>query len=235
MESKEVEKTMRDLGYYKKDVLRDELMKKIDTIITKPSPNNTYFTTPTNKKYMVTREGDLLFSGNIPADVTGVFINNYRLKSYVRGSKKFYFRASTTLGNLKDGANTYTLAFEEGGKPVIKESLTLYRALSDEEFATKEKEYATKNMINISNTAMEEAKKNQEKKSLEAKITALDPTYYYNKDLKKININLSYTNQSSSFDFAAVTNEITSSLKLLGIETTIQELNTGDIQKIVSN
>lgn len=234
IESKEVEKLMKELGYYKKDVLRDEVMKKIDTVATKPSPNNIYFASPTNKKYMVTRESDLLLSGNVPADITGIFINNYRLKSYVRGSKKFYFRASTALGNLKDGANTYTLAFEEGGKPVVKESLTLYRTLSDEEFNAKEKEYVAKNTTIASSNAAEEARKTQEKRVLETKITALDPAYYYNRDLKKLNINLSYTNQSSSFDFIGVTNEIKSSLKSLGIETVIQELNTGDIQNIVS-
>ncbi|MDP2103563.1 MAG: hypothetical protein Q8K26_01420, partial [Candidatus Gracilibacteria bacterium] len=173
--------------------------------------------------------------GNIPADITGVFINNYQLKSYVRGSKKFYFRASTTLGNLKDGINTYTLAFEEVGKPVVKESLTLYRAISDEEFNTKEKEYVVKNTAIASNNTVEEAKKNQEKKVLEAKIAALDPAYYYNRDLKKMTIHLSYTNQSSSFDFVAVTGEIKSSLKLLGIDMIVKELNTEDIQKIVSN
>ncbi len=235
MDPKEAEKIMKELGYFKKDALHDEVIKKIDTRVTKPLLDNIYFTTPTNKKYMVTKENDLLLSGNIPADITGVFINNYQLKSYVRGSKKFYFRASTTLGNFKDGANTYTLAFEEAGKPVVKESLTLYRAISDEEFNTKEKEYVVKNTAIASNSTVEEAKKNQEKKVLEAKIAALDPAYYYNRDLKKMTIHLSYTNQSSSFDFAAVTSEIKSSLKLLGIETTVKELNTDDIQKIVSN
>lgn len=209
-------------------------MKKIDTVPTKISPNNIYFTIPTNRKYIVTKESDILISGNIPADITGVFINNYRLKGYVRGSKKFYFRASTTLGNFKDGVNTYTLAFDEGGKPVAKETLTLYRTLSDEEFSAKEKEYVAKNTAIASNNVAEEAKKAQEKKTLEAKIAALDSTYYYSRDLKKLSIKLSYTNQSSSFDFAKVTNEIRSSLKSLGIETIIQELNTDDIQKIVS-
>lgn len=57
---------MKDLGYYKKDMLREELMKKIDTVVAKPSPNNLYFTAPTNKKYYVTKESELVISGNVP-------------------------------------------------------------------------------------------------------------------------------------------------------------------------
>lgn len=87
----------------------------------------------------------------------------------------------------------------------------------------------------MTNTALEETKKKQEKKALETKIAALDPAYYYNRDMKKMSIHISYTNQSSSFDFATTTKEISSALTSIGIETTSQELNTDDIQKIVSN
>lgn len=234
VDPKEAEKIMKELGYFKKDTIGAELTKKMDESKLKVSLFNTFFTGPTNKKYFTTRESEILISGNVPADVTGVFINNYRLKTFVSGTHKFYFRASTTIGNLKDGANTYTLTFEEGGNKMTKESLTIYRALTQEEFDAKEKEFVVKNTVAATNTALEETKKAQEKKALTAKIASLDPAYYYNRDLKKMNIHLSYTNQSSSFDFVAVTKEISSALTSIGIETTTQELNTDDIQKIVS-
>ncbi len=73
---------------------------------------------------VVARE-EILIAGYVPSDVTGVFINNYRLKSFTQGSGRFTYRARKDLGNLRIGTNIYTLAFEKNGKKEIQESLQI--------------------------------------------------------------------------------------------------------------
>lgn len=61
---------MKDLGYYKKESLLEILLKQAEETKPKVSENNTYFITPTNKKYATTKEMDILISGNVPNGVT---------------------------------------------------------------------------------------------------------------------------------------------------------------------
>lgn len=87
----------------------------------------------------MTKETNLLLSGNVPAGVTGVYINDYRLKTFSAKEGVPYYRAQTDIGIMKNGVNTYTLAFEVGGKKVTKETITLFLATTPEEAETKNK------------------------------------------------------------------------------------------------
>lgn len=139
-----IEAVMKNIGYFKKEVLATELTKvKVETRVPNEGLSN-YFTSPSNKKYSVTKEMDILLSGNTPEGVTGVYINDYRLKTFSPKEKKFYYRAKTDIGTLKNGVNTYNLAFEIGGKKIEKETITLFLATTEEEAVAQEKEYATK-------------------------------------------------------------------------------------------
>lgn len=120
-----------------------------------------------------------------------------------------------------------------GGKKIAKETLTLYRSSSQEELDAKEKEYLGKISSEKTNSELESKKREQTKKTLTEKIVPLDSAYYYNRDLKKMSLNLSFTNQSSFFK--PIAQDIQSTLEQIGIEMTIQELKTEDIQNIVAN
>ena len=128
--------------------------------------------------------------------MTEVYINDYRLKTFSTKEKKFYYRAKTDMGTLKNGANTYSLAFEVGGKKVAKESIVIFLAVTPEEFLSKEKEYAAKLQGEKGNTIVQEQKKTEDKKALMAKIEPLNPLYYYDKNFKKFSLNFVYTKQT---------------------------------------
>lgn len=186
---------MKNMGYFKKEALLAEL-SKTKTETKKPNEGtNLYFNSPSNKKYAVTKETDILVSGNVPEGVTGVYINNYQLKAFSPKEKKFYYRAKTDIGTLKNGANTYTLAFEVGGKRVTKETLTLFLATTPEEAEAKEREYEEKFQSERNNMLAQEQKASEEKKILAEKIEPLDPAYYYDKNLKRYTLNFVYTKQ----------------------------------------
>lgn len=156
---------------------------------------------------------DILLSGNAPEGVTGVYINNYRLKTFSPKDKKFYYRANLSIGTLKNGENTYSLAFETEGKKVEKETITLFLATTTEEMEAKEKEYATKLQLERNNSVVQEQKKIEEKKTLTEKIEPLDPLYYYDKNLKKFSLDFVYTKQTPYME--ALATEIARHFKTL--------------------
>lgn len=212
-DSKKIEAAMKNIGYFKKEVLLIELTKaKVETKVPDIGINN-YFTSPSNKKYAVTKETDILLSGNVPDGVTGVYINNYRLKTFSPKEKKFYYRAKTDIGTLKNGVNAYVLAFEVGGVKVTKETMTLFLATTPEEAEAKEKEYALKIQSEKTNSLSQEQKVTEDKKLLSAKIEPLDPAYYYDKNLKKFSLNFVYTKQTPYMDALAI--EIANQIKTL--------------------
>lgn len=227
-----IEALMKSIGYFKKEALANELTKaKAETKI--PSETTSaYFTSPSNKKYSVTKETDILISGNTPDGVTWVYINDYRLKTFSPKEKKFYYRAKTDIGTLKNGVNTYALAFEVGGKKVPKESITIFLATTPEEADAKEKEYGAKIASEKNNTIAQEQKQTEEKQALSKKIEPLDPVYYYDKNFKKFTLNFVYTKQTPYMERLA--DEIATHVRALGIDVQITPLATEDLQPIIS-
>jgi hypothetical protein len=131
----------------------------------------------------------------VAAGVSGVYINDYKLKSFVAGNTKFYFKANMDLKTLKDGANTYSLYFETNGKKVRKESLVVYRSDDKNWLADKEKELkatttTTKNSKSPTLTNLQSEKE----KSLK-KITALDANLFYDINLSPFALKVAYSNQ----------------------------------------
>jgi hypothetical protein len=227
-----IESLMKSLGYFKKEALLLEVSKpKVETK-TPTETTSFYFTSPSNKKYSVTKENDILISGNTPDGVTGVYINDYRLKTYTSKEKKFYYRAKTDIGTLKNGLNTYSLAFEIGGRKVQKEAITIFLATTQEEALAKEKEYNTKIVFEKNNTVVQEQKQKDEKQVLTKKIEPLDPVYYYDKNLKKFTLNFVYTKQTPYMETLA--KEIANHIQTLGINVQTTPLTTEDLQQIIS-
>ncbi|MDD5198075.1 MAG: ABC transporter substrate-binding protein [Candidatus Gracilibacteria bacterium] len=227
-----IEAVMKNIGYFKKEVLASELTKgKVDLRALNEGVS-AYFTNPSNKKYFATTKTDILFSGNVPEGVTGVSINGYKLKAFSPKEKKFYYRAALNMGNLKNGENTYNLAFETEGKKDEKETITLFLATTTEEAEAKEKEYAIKLQSEKNNSAVLEQKQTEEKKTLTEKIEPLDSLYYYDKNLKKFSLQFVYTKQTPYMETLAT--EIARHFKTLGIDVQITPLSTEDLQTIIS-
>lgn len=164
--------------------------------------------------------------------MTAVYINDYQLKNFSPKERKFYYRAKVDMGTLKNGANTYSLAFETDGKRTWKETATLFLATTPEEAEAKEKEYAAKLSSEKNAALAQEQKKSEEKKALTTKINALDPAYYYNKDLKKFTISFVYTKQTPYME--ALATEIANRVRTLGIDVQVSPLSTEDLQTVIS-
>ncbi len=223
-----LEIAMKNIGYFKKDALWAELSKVKTEVKTVTGATNSYFTSPSNKKYAVTKETDILLSWNTPEWVTGVYVNNYRLKTFAPQNKKFYYRAKLDIGTMKNGENTYTLAFEIDGKKVEKETLTLFLATTQEEALAQEKEYAIKNQ----SVRTTETKKPDESTTLTASLATLDPVSYYDKNLRKFSLQFVYTKQTPYMESLA--QEIATRLKTLGIDVQVTPLSTEDLQTIIT-
>jgi len=172
-----------------------------------------YFTSPSNKKYFATTETDFLLSGNTSDGVTGVYINNYQLKNFSSKEKKFYYRAKTDIGTLKNGVNTYTLAFIIGGKKIEKETITVFLAATEEEAQVKEKEYEARIQEEKTKALDLEQKKTEENNTITAKIAPLDPLYYYDKNLKRFSLQFVFTEQTPYMEVLAT--EIANHIKTL--------------------
>ena len=84
-----IETVMKNIGYFKKEVLASELTKGKVDLRALNEGFSAYFTSPSNKKYFATTKTDILFSGNVPEGVTGVSINGYKLKAFSPKEKKF--------------------------------------------------------------------------------------------------------------------------------------------------
>ena len=233
LDNKNIEATLAKLGYYKKDALLTELTKKPEATIALKSPVefNSYFNAPTNKKWYFTKETDILLSGNAPETATVVYVNDYQLKGFVPASHKFYFRAKTDIGTLKEGVNTYTLSFLIDGKKVSKETMTIYYSQNQEDLDQKAAEINAQVVSQKAVVSSEVKKQIVGNKELSAKIDSLYPLYYYSKDFKKFTLEIDYTSQSSYIKPIAET--VADSLKLIGIDTNLRELSTDDIQNTI--
>ncbi len=227
-----IETIMKRLGYVKKEVLIAEHTDvKTETKVV-PTETSNYLFSPSNKKYIVTKETDILLSGNAPSGVTGVYINDYKLKNYSPKEQKFYYRAKVDIGTMKEGLNTYKIAFEVAGKKVTKETISIFLATTDEEVTLQEKAHTDKLQSEKTNTLAQEEKKAADEKSFAEKVKPLDPAYYYNKDLKKFSLQIAFTEQTPYMERLAI--EIASHIKTLGIDVEITTLATENLQTIIT-
>jgi hypothetical protein len=227
-----IEAIMKRLGYMKKEALITEHTNvKTETKVVNEEISN-YIFSPSNKKYIVTKENDILLSGNTPSGITGVYVNDYKLKNYSPKEQKFYYRAKLDIGTMKGGLNTYKIAFEIAGKKVTKEIITIFLATTDEEVTIQEKLHTDKLQSERTNTLAQEEKKAADDKSFTEKVKPLDPAYYYNKDLKKFSLQIAYTEQTPYMKTLAT--ELENHIKTLGIDVQITTLTTEDLQTIIT-
>ncbi|MCK9272519.1 ABC transporter substrate-binding protein [Candidatus Gracilibacteria bacterium] len=230
---------INSLGFFKKEHLIGEINKKYDNLLKPKStsneiPVNTYFKTPSNKKIYFRFGGasEMLISGNVPAGVSGVYINEFKLKSFVSGNTKFYFRATSEFKTLNIGANNYTLYFEVNGKKVKKETLTVYYYQDKATLETKQKEVLDNLNKTVTVTVADTSKINAEKEIELQKVQALDNSYFYDKNYAKFTLNLNFVNEGSYFSYYA--KRIKEEMQFLGIDLNIKEITQKEMQAMIS-
>ncbi len=238
LSNKNISSTINDLWFFKKDFLLQELNKKYDELL-KPKkvttwlPYSTYFKAPTDKLFHFhSWAPELLISWNVSTWVQSVYINDYKLKSFIPWNTKFYFRAKTELKSLKQWENFYTLYFEINWKKIKKETLTIYYYTDKEQLNKKYSELINRLSKTHILSPQEILKIRQNKEIEKQKLQNLDNIYYYDKNYNKYTLSLYYINQWSFFDYIA--KKIKDELKLIWIDVLIKELDVKWVENIIS-
>lgn len=236
--NKDIASILNSLWFYKKDVLSTEISKKFDEML-KPQKTNTwialssYFTTPTNKKISFTNNTwEILISWNVPSWTEAVYINDFKLTSFVSWNTKFYFRAKKEYNTLKSWVNYYWLTTEVAWKKTKRETITVYAYEKPEELEAKRVEI-TNNIWKTKELSEAEKTKILWDKSTELlKIDALDSTYYYDKNLNKFKLNLEFLDNWQIF--SSLADKIKEEFKTLWIYVDVQSVDQKKIENIVN-
>lgn len=228
---------LASLGFYNKDVLISEINKKYDETSKSKTwalapDTNIYIKTPSNlKNFFYNGNPEILISWNVPALVGWVYINDFKLKSFIPGNTKFYFRANADFKTLVEWQNSYTLYFDINGKKVKKETLNVYYYKDGAALEAKKTE-VNQNLSKVKPLTQTDLKKmDGDKKADIAKVQDLDSLYYYDKNFNRFSINLDYVNEWSYSTYLA--KRIQEELKFLWIDVKSKEINQKDMQQIV--
>ena len=91
-----------------------------------PATGGVAITAPNSGKDGKTTKTDLTISGSVPAKTAKVVVNNYTLTLFEAGDTTFNYKATTTIGNLKVGKNTYSVkAYDSADKLLGQDSIIL--------------------------------------------------------------------------------------------------------------
>lgn len=187
--------------FYKKSELVENILssenKKQTDEITKMVDTPTKYVSSTDKtikKYTFTSKRNILLKWIVNDDkVEAVYINENKLQSFKTWDKDFYYRLSTDASykTLKEWKNTYLVYFEKDWKKVLKETFTIFYN-KDSKLLSKERDDFIKSMTNTWTWTQVNANLSKELQTKIDKIKLLDDRYFYDKDLKKFQINLDY-------------------------------------------
>lgn len=178
-----------------------------------------------------TDKKEVLISGNVPTGVSAVSINDYKLKTFLPGNTKFYYKANLDLKTLKNGVNSYILYFEMDGKKTKRDVFTIYQ--SDDLAWLKQKEAELKATLakQTTKTQVTSSSLQSEREKTLKKITELDAAFYYDVNLAPYTVNLSYSSQPTVIE---ITSLITKELKNNGIQVIEKQIGTSDVQAMLS-
>jgi hypothetical protein len=243
---KNIAKTFGDLGFYTRDRLVELFEKDIaaleagstGAVATEaaPIPTLSAFDTPSREAIHFstgTSAGELSIGGNVPAGVTAVYVNDYKLAKFTAGGTRFSYLARVSMANLKEGANSYKLSFAyaDGSRKDI-ETLTVYYSADPAKLATMRTGVlaARKPVVSAADPVESQKRLSTLKQSL-GQARDLDPKYYYNRDFVRFTLDLLYTSQSGVSP--VLVDNVRDSLGMIGIYLNSREINIDEIKEIV--
>lgn len=220
-----LENIIKDSGYFKKDYLISMLNQSASWTTQTQTEQKTnsdlsYIVSPITKKYSFLNADDVLITWNIKDKAPDeIYINDYKLSSYKKWDKEFYYRLKLDYKNIHAWENNYTVLFVTSGQKEEIEKFTIIFSIDKEKLANLEKNYfgtGTQNTIEI-----DEVKKQ--------KIMSLDNKYYYDKDLNKFILKLYYIENKS--ELLKVANTIKNNLESYWIEIEAVPITISDLNK----
>lgn len=196
-------------------------------------------------KYNFVSKNEYVLKWNVTNNVTNIFVNNIKVKSFIFNSNSFTYTISEKSWNFKKGENIYKIYFEIDWKKELIEDVTFFMdsnktILKQEEkkfLDKKSKELNTQKKTSIkdkTNTKKNIFIKSEKYISIEReieKIKKLDSNYYYNKLGKKFSLELYYV--SNKIDVQLTSEYIKRKLLKKWIEVDIRQISTKDINQLI--
>lgn len=190
-------KILENSWYYKKWALLEKVMSnsnlKLKEEAEKTLSVRAKFVSSTDKtinKYTFTAWSNILLKWDLKGETPeSIYINSFKLSTYKKDDKNFYYRLSTALEykTMKEWVNTYSIYFEKEWKKTLKETFTVYHY--------KDKAKLEKAKNDLINSIIEKNKSSQNNKKIAEKIKKieqLDDKYFFNNNLEKYEVNLDY-------------------------------------------
>ena len=192
-------------GYYPKN----ELLRQVDerTRITEESllfadtetqnnqapeqANLSIVKSPTTQKYNFVSSDNILIEWNVPAGVSAVYINDYRLQWFSQWDNVFFYRLLKNFDSIQDGENNYDIYFEIDNEKVLQESFYYY--LNEDE--TELEKFKSNFFQESTSTTSWENNSVQINDLLDIQVTreeieALDWQYFYNTEWQSFNLKI---------------------------------------------
>jgi len=220
------------------------------TVETLPNPKSNIIVSPNwVDAYNFISKSNILLKGKVPAWVSEVYINDYKLQWYTPGATTFYYRISTEKNTLKLGANSYKIYFTKDNKKDLSEEIHFYYSTDKGELKkaeaealekkvlvkTEEIKKSTENTSSNTDLITQSQKNKKEISDIEQKILKakeLNSNYFYNKDLEKYSLELYYIVWKS--DYKKTAEYIKKVLESKGFDIQLRELTTQNLNTLLT-
>jgi hypothetical protein len=225
-----LESIIKTLGYYKKEELASVLVNEKKEAeasskkVIKTNDDLKIIQSPINKKYNFLWTDDILLKWVInDSNVSEVYINSYKLASFKKWDKEFFYRVKESFNNLSPWENKYVIEFNTNWtKKQVEELYITYS--KDVDKLKKLQDNFTKE-----NTPEVIQKSPTENTDITNKIKSLEDKYYYNRNLERFSLRFYYLDNQK--EFGEVANIIKNNLDAYWIYSeiipiSIQELNS---------
>ncbi len=210
-------------------------------------------------KFNFITKDDVLLEWKAWANVSEVYVNDYKLTSFTKWDSMFYYRLKESYWTIKAWENVYKIYFVINWEKILKEELNFlfYRNKATLETETKkyirklyeqeakqkagEEENDTQTISQEQQKQTELKQQEEEKTKLEAlknnqelqKLNDLDEKFYYNDKLEKFTLKLYYL--SNQKDLEDTANFIKNSLLEIWINVETVSFNITDIKSILDD
>jgi len=218
-----------------------------ELIIEKFQSDSKYIKSPTyvDKYNFITKDNTLL-EWTTDTNTQEVYINDFKLTTYKKWSKYFYYRLKESYGTLKAWVNSLKIYFVVNWKKEFKEEIIFIyykdknilktetdkfiKKLYEAELASNEKVVETPKQEVAKPQKIETKKIDVEK--LE-KINNLDEKYYYNDSLEKYTLSLYFLSTEKELEDTA--KFIQNSLLEIWIDIKLVPMSINDLREVISN
>ena len=234
-ENKNIEWFLKDLWFFKKDNLLDasieeEKEKKENELFNENNSDLKYIISPITKKFNFLSDDNILIKWNILDKAPyNIYINDYKLQSYKKWTKEFFYRLQTSYWNIKEWTNKYSVYFENEGEKELIEEFTIVYYKDEKTLEENKKEFISKFIKDLEDIDIEEEIIEEKEKE----IKELDNNFYYNSENETYKLNLLYID--SQKESSIIVNNIKDSLETIWIWVDITPISIWALNELLKS